>query len=331
MRLRSFHGRTQSEALQRVREALGENAIIVSTYDEEGGGVRVTAAIEDKEQDSGRVFARPCKFDEDHGSTVIETIADALVRHQAGPALSERILAAATRYAGDDAVITLAAALDSHFKFRHIDEDETSKPLIFLGPPGAGKTLLVAKLATASVMAKRPVAVLSADTERAGGIDQLAAFTRLLKIELMQIDDAPSLRDAVRMQKADTLILVDTPGRNPFAGEELASLRELAEVCGEAVLVLPSDMDSSEAVDMAYEFRKAGAARFLPTRLDMTRRLGGILRTAYEARLPFANFSASHKVTETPRPLNPVELAGRILAKQGEKVRHTELKRGTGT
>ncbi len=54
----------------------------------------------------------------------------------------------------------------------------------------------------------------------------------------------------------------------------------VAAAGGEATLVLPAGMDSSEAVDMAHEFRLIGANRFLVTRLEMTRRLGSVLRVA---------------------------------------------------
>jgi flagellar biosynthesis protein FlhF len=57
---------------------------------------------------------------------------------------------------------------------------------------------------------------------------------------------------------------------------------------------------------MAKEFAALGAKRFLPTRLDMARRVGGLMRTAFEARLPLAHFSASGNVTQAPQPLNPV-------------------------
>jgi flagellar biosynthesis protein FlhF len=316
MRLKSFFGPTLNEAMRLVRDALGEDAIIVTTYDEEGGGVRVTAAIEEQSQEH-EAPSRPPKFDEPNGSTIIETIADAIVRHQVSAALAERLLAAATRYADDDPVVALAAALDTHFKFQPITDDTVNQPIIFVGPPGAGKTMATAKFAAAAAMAKRDVAVFSADTERAGGMEQLAAFTRLLKVDLMQIEDAPALRDAIRIQKADTLILVDTPGRNPFRKDELEQLRALVGVGGEAVLVMPSGMDSNEAIDMAHAFRTIGATRLIPTRLDFTRRLGSLLRTAYEARMPFANFSASPKVTEAPQPLNPVVLARMVL--EGER------------
>ena len=46
MRLKSFTAKTAAEAMAEVRKALGDNAIIVATR-EEGGEVRVTAALDD--------------------------------------------------------------------------------------------------------------------------------------------------------------------------------------------------------------------------------------------------------------------------------------------
>ena len=315
MRLKSFYGPTMTDAMRLAREALGENAIIVTTRDDEEGGVRVTAAIDDFAPPQHERHVLPPNADEE-GSAVIETIADALVKHQVSSQLAERLLASATQFANEDPVLALGYAFDIHFKFAPLSNDETGGPILFVGPPGAGKTLCTAKFATQATLAQKPVAVISTDTERAGGVEQLAAFTRLLKTDLMEIEDAGALRDAISMQTESGTILIDTAGRNPFHEEERQRLRALIEACGEAVLVLSADMDSSDAIDMAHEFRLLGAKRLLMTRLDMTRRLGGLLRVAFESRLPLANYSVTNNVTEAPQPLNPIALARLVLPKE---------------
>ena len=62
----------------------------------------------------------------------------------------------------------------------------TARPLLLAGPPGAGKTLTVARLATrhGDGAAQKPL-VVTADGKRAGAAEQLAAFTRLLGLSLM--------------------------------------------------------------------------------------------------------------------------------------------------
>ena len=314
MRLKSFHGTNLSDAMRLVREALGENAIIVATRDDETGGVRVTAAI-DEAPTRPAVAEPPREMEETAptGSEAVEIIAEALTRHQVPAHIAERLMAIATQFANDDPVLALGAAFDTHFKFQPIIDDKSEKPLMLIGPPGAGKTLSVAKFATKATLNKRAVTVISTDLERAGGMEQLAAFTRLLKLNLVEIEDSHALKDAIAMQRGSQ-IFIDTPGHNPFIEHERLELQAFVTASGgDAALVMPAGMDSSEAVDMANEFRMTGATRLILTRIDMTRRLGSALRMAFDAQLPLANFSASHKVTEPLYPMNPVALAKIIL------------------
>src|SRR5271156_3068222 len=98
MRLKSFPRSSLSETMRLVREALGENAIIVATRDDEMGGVRVTAAIDE-------VSSQPTEPTEIEGSEAIEIIAEALTRQMVPPHLSERLMASATQFANDDPVL----------------------------------------------------------------------------------------------------------------------------------------------------------------------------------------------------------------------------------
>ncbi len=318
MRLKSFHGTTMTEAMRHVREALGDNAIIVATRDDEMGGVRVTAAIDDEPParavtNTTTTASVPVLPREPEGTEAIEKIADALARHQIPISISERLLAAATQFANDDPVLALGAAFDTHFKFLPITDEKPGKPLILIGPAGAGKTLCIAKFATKATLAKRPATVVSTDFERAGGLEQLAAFTRLPKVNLVEIEDAHALRELIAMQPHSHLF-IDTAGGNPFNASELKTISGLVTACGgEAVLVMPAGMDVSEALDMAEAFQKVGANRLLVTRVDVARRLGSVLSMSYETKLPLANYNASGSVTEAPLPLNPVALARLVL------------------
>lgn len=61
---------------------------------------------------------------------------------------------------------------------------------MLVGPPAVGKTVTVAKLAARAVMARKPVMLVTMDTRRAGAVDQLAAFARVLKVDLGEAADA---------------------------------------------------------------------------------------------------------------------------------------------
>src|ERR1700733_7131854 len=121
MRLKSFHGPSLTDAMRQVREALGEDAIIVATRDDDMGGIRVTAAIDDPEP--ARAVVPPAAQLADEGSEVVEQIAEALARHQTPVPIAERLLATATQFASDDPVLALGAAFDAHLHFQPITDD----------------------------------------------------------------------------------------------------------------------------------------------------------------------------------------------------------------
>ncbi|MDE1901067.1 MAG: GTPase [Alphaproteobacteria bacterium] len=307
MRLKSFHGATLSEAMRLVREALGDNAIIVATRDDDNGGVRVTAAI-DEAPARGPDLSSAAQAHQ-QGSSALETIADALTRHQVVPTIAEKLMATATQFASDDPLLALGAAFDTHLKFDNLPED---KPVMLVGPPGVGKTLCTAKYATKATLAKHMPTVISTDLERAGGMEQLAAFTRLLKLNMVEIEDCHALRDIIGIQKGGP-VYIDTAGCNPFDAFDKQRMRDFIAAVGDATLVLPAGLDAADAVEVAQEFRALGASRLLVTRLDTVKRLGSLLRLAYDSHMPLAAYSASYKVTDAVLPLNAIALARLVL------------------
>ncbi len=315
MRLKSFHAKTMSDAMRMVRQSLGDDAIIVATREEEGGGVRVTAAVEEEDllvaQERARQPAKPVEPEIDVG----EAVADALHRHGVPAALAEQLIDAASGLDTEDPCLALGSALDSLYTFNPLPDGRTAvKPLVLVGPPGSGKTLIAAKLAARAVFKKRSVGVITTDTVRAGGVDQLAAFTRLMKLKLATVEDPDALSGAYEVHRKTDLVLVDTAGRNPFNADDMDDLRALlsaGEV--EPVLVLPAGLDALEAADIALAFKALGVRRMLVTRLDMTRRLGSVLAIANRARMAFCDASVSSKVAEGLTALNPLALARMMI------------------
>ena len=322
MRLKSFHAKTMSDAMRMVRQSLGDDAIIVATREEEGGGVRVTAAVEEDDlppaQSSGNARGgrgkappKPVEPEIDVG----EVVADALQRHGVPAALAEQLIDAASGLDTEDPRLALGSALDSFFTFNPLPDGRSPvKPLALVGPPGSGKTLVAAKLAARAVFRKCSVGVITTDTVRAGGVDQLAAFTRLMKLKLATVEDPDALAGAFEVHRRTDLVLVDTAGRNPFDAEDMQDLRAMLSAGDvEPVLVLPAGLDAMEAADMALAFKAVGVRRMLVTRLDIARRLGSVLAIAARARLSFCDASISSKVAEGLTALNPLALARMMI------------------
>lgn len=309
MRLKTFTAPSMAEAMQLVKTHLGSDAIIVSTQKGDGGlGVRITAAIEAAEDED-----HYDQFDDE--ADPLDEIADALAHHNVPGELADRLTRAAGSLDADEPLLALAGALDQHFKFQPLPV-AGRRPIMLIGMPGAGKTVTTAKLATRAVMNRRPVNVITTDTQRAGGYEQLHAFTRLLEIDLQRAGTPGELRDAAAAARPDALVLVDCAGGNPFDPEEATRQRKLiSAIEAEVVLVMAAGSDPLDAAELAQAYAAIGARRLLATRLDIARRLGGILSAASAGRLAFAEVGIGANVAEGLGPLNPVSLARLLLPK----------------
>ncbi len=103
---------------------------------------------------------------------------------QAAVSLSRHNLPPALLSALEDG--PLDAACSRLFRFSRLPLDADGAPLLLAGPPGGGgKTLTIAKPATRLVMEGHRPLVITVDEQRAGAIEQLAAFTRPLGLTLI--------------------------------------------------------------------------------------------------------------------------------------------------
>ncbi len=308
-----------------IRETLGEDAIIVATREENGGkSVRVTAAIdEDTIATMPRTLAdldadpsmNDWQYDDDDDSaTVVEEVTEIMLRHAVPDEVLDRICAAVNVMGLTDSRNALFAALQNVFEFKPLPQKTYGRPLILVGPPGAGKTLAAAKIAARGALSGLRLAVITTDTIRAGGVEQLEAFTRLMKIDLKKASDPKQLKDVLAGLNKPDQIIIDTAGVNPFDPESVRIVaRLIAAAEGDPVLVIPAGMDADESGEIARVFATIGARSMISTRADVARRLGSLLSAAHHGGLGFAEISNTAKVADGLAPMSAKRLTQMLM------------------
>jgi len=290
MRLKTFSAKTMAAAMRLVRDEMGEEAIIVAKREDKDGTVRVTAAIEHRapaEAAGGPYGATP--LDES-----IEFLRRALDYHGVPMKLAIRLLDKVRGNEVEDPVLGLAAAVDDLFRFAPLPELECARPIMLVGPPGAGKTVTAAK--------------------RAGGTQQLAALASVLGVETCVAESPAKLFIALTDFEVGPLTLIDTAGASPFDKDALDRLGEFAAVAdADLALVLPAGLDAREAAESALAFAQLRPTRLVSARLDAARRLGGLLAAADAGRLHFAEAGTTSQIAQGLAALNPVAMARLLL------------------
>lgn len=307
MRLRTFKAPTMAEAMRLMRAGLGEDAVIVATH-ELPDGVRVTAAVDAAEDDLTDLLTPS------PASSIQAEIGACLDHHHVPAPLRDALLAELARVPPIDPATALAHALAARFRFVPLVLPLT-RPAAMVGPPGAGKTAAVAKLAAEARVAGHAVHVVAADHVRAGAREQLTALLKPLGLQPIAVAGSEALGGCIGKLAAGATILIDTTGINPFRGGEVAALAELVRAArAEPVLVLPAGLDGEDAIEMASNFAAIGARRLVIAKLDAARRLGSILAAA-DVGLALANASISPVIGRSMAPLTAAGLA-RVLLRQ---------------
>ena len=362
MRLKTFNAKTMSEAMKLVRQTLGDEAVIIATKEENGGkSVQVTAAIEqvdtlpdpypegyetsptrpnfevrsdtapkfsnDQQQPSDGDWLQYDEEEEFEGQ-LTEELTDVMLRHVVPSDVMDSILSTAAMTGLGSTQSALTAAIDHLFTFVPLPKKSPRKALMLVGPPGAGKTLMTAKMATQAVLNDLSVSVITTDTVRAGGVEQLQAFTKLLKVPLHKAKTREQLNAILNDQQGHDLVIIDTAGTNPHDPDDMARIARLIDAGSiEPILAMTAGVDADESSEIARSFALLGVQRMAATRLDIARRLGGLLSAAQKGGMTFCDASFTPKVTDGIFQMSPSKLA-EFLINPDRALRDTLLQNG---
>ena len=185
-----------------------------------------------------------------------------------------------------------------------------------VGPPGAGKTTTLVKLAVRYGLAcRKPVLLASMDTYRVAAAEQLRSYAVILGVGFELVETVTALAQMLEQHQAKDLILIDTPGcglSELECGSDLARfLFTRSDI--DTQLVLSSSMksaDLSRVVD-AYEIFRPG--RLLFTRLDETLAPGPILNESLRTGKPLSFFTAGQRIPEDLEAASAGRLVEMIL------------------
>jgi len=316
-------------AMQMVREALGDNAIILSTENKAGSRqVKIIAAIEEGGDETAQ--ENTLNSLKNYSQTISDIrfeLQNILRFHNLPEILVAKLLKKITDSDLTEIIIrkntinndslckeSLEKLISRNFIFEPLRFHNKDTRIMLIGIAGIGKTLTIAKLATKLAMDKQQLSVITTDTSRAGGIEQLQAFTDILGIKLKIAESRQELENILEKIQPYTRVLIDTAGCSPYDKNELGELKSISTIAGiEPVLTMPAGGDSLEAIDMLEVFRELPIKRILVTRTDATRRYGGILAAAAAHGFSFCNVSRSAGITDSVQPLDPATLAHMLL------------------
>jgi flagellar biosynthesis protein FlhF len=193
---------------------------------------------------------------------------------------------------------------------------EAHARVALVGPPGAGKTSTLVKLAVRyGISQKRSTQILTTDTHRIAAADELQSYAAILGVGCQVIETPGALAQALEENRHKDLILIDTPGMSRAeieAGEDLARfLAGSAEV--ETHLVLPASMRAADLKHVAAQYGIFQPHKLLATRLDETETCGPIVSVSIRTGIPVSFLCSGQRIPEDLEPARVDQLLDLLL------------------
>ena len=182
-----------------------------------------------------------------------------------------------------------------------------------VGSTGSGKTTTLAKLAARGVDAHGAgaVALVAADAYRIGATAQLQVYADLLGVSLHVAEDGAKLAQLLPLLADRALVLIDTAGHAP--NDPRTREGRALDALGVRRLAVIAANQQGAAIEQAMQRFGTGAVACLFTKLDETPQPGAALDALIRHRLPLAWISGGQRVPEDLHRPNAAYLVDRAL------------------
>ena len=325
MHLKRFRANTVREALRAVRQELGPQALVLSTTMVPAYGwrglmgareVEITAATE-REPSASRPEESANRH-ESPSQPPHSPIAELVARLTAtglDPVLADEVAAsipAAARRGATPA--RLRDALAARLAGLAASDEEYARAEVFVGPPGAGQSTTIAKIAAQErARGGQHLGLLAADGFRIGAVEQHRTYADILDTSF-QVARTPDDLQHLLGKRNRTTILVDTAGRSPSD----AAAQELFRVVGQARgvrthLVLPAGSSVSAARRILDGYAEARPTRIVLTKLDEAESLSPLVSLLHERQVPISYLGTGQRVPEDLNRATASLLAASVL------------------
>jgi flagellar biosynthesis protein FlhF len=190
------------------------------------------------------------------------------------------------------------------------------KIVALVGPPGCGKTTTLVKLAVNyGLAARKPVVLISMDTQRVAAAEQLRSYAAILGVGFQVLETTAALAQSIEENRGKELIFIDTPG---FAFGDLEDSSSLAHFLStrtdiDTHLVLSASMKSADLTRMIDAFEILRPKHLLFTKLDETGSFGAIFSEAARTGKPLSFFTTGQRIPEDLEAASQARLVELIL------------------
>ena len=188
-----------------------------------------------------------------------------------------------------------------------------------VGPPGAGKTTALVKLATRyGLSARKSMHLISTDVFRVGAAEQLRLYASILGVGFQAVETPLALAQSLEEHRRKDIVFIDTPG---WANRDIPEIRDLGAYIADdpgidVHLVLPVSNRACDIARITERYEIFRPAKLMFTRLDETARYGPIVNECLRTGKAISFVSTGEQIPEDLEPATSANIADLFLGRE---------------
>jgi len=197
------------------------------------------------------------------------------------------------------------------------------KIMMFVGPTGVGKTTTIAKLAARyayKLGTNYKVGIITLDSFRVGAVEQLKAYTNIMRLPLEVVKKPEELGEAIERLRDCHYILIDTAGGSQYDMDKIELINKyqlhLKETPIEKMLVLPANVKTSDLYEIYNSYSTLNIDNLIFTKLDETISYGNLISFAHKTKKSICYISVGQNVPDDLHEANSNYLIDCFMNKQ---------------
>lgn len=179
------------------------------------------------------------------------------------------------------------------------------KIMMFVGPTGVGKTTTIAKLAARyayKLGTNYKVGIVTLDSFRVGAVEQLRAYTNIMRLPLEVVKKPEELSEAIMRLKDCHYILIDTAGGSQYDMDKIELINQyqqhLTETPIEKMLVMPANVKTTDLYEIYNSYSTLHIHNLIFTKLDETISYGNLISFAHKTKKSISYLSVGQNVPD---------------------------------
>ena len=323
MRVKRFVADTAQQAIIRVKQELGKDALILHSRPFKEGGFmglfskkryEVLAAVDNsetmrmlsisKERSENTTDKKQPLFKSEQDLILpeLEKVKQELNEiKQAIEGVSEQV-----RFKAKELSAPLSSAVEKEIRdtmIRTYPIKLSNHPTVvaLVGPTGVGKTTTIAKLApNFALFEGKSVGLITIDTYRIAAVEQLKTYSEIINLPIEVVYTAAEFKKALNNLEEKELVLVDTAGRSQKNKQQIRELKHFfnGRRLDETHLVLSANTKLEDLLETADSFQEIDFNRLIFTKLDETNSLSNVFEVAERLNIPMSYVTTGQSVPE---------------------------------